>query len=260
MARNANGASSSLRFSARLKWTRPTRFQAGLQRLSSSCVPRPERLRSSRNAAAISSHRDSRTLAVRYSAPVIGGAASASARSSSRGGGRETAGALVVLGSRAQRGHEQRTQLSPVREHGGQRRSHLSRAELQKTVAGPAAERRAKPRGDVLGESRRAFRSRQVQPAVRRERRGEGGVPDLGRLGQRTLRPRHALILFGGEPVAQDGSGWCCSWSRSSPANLRAESVENALTRRWRPIAGVWPSPRPGHRVRVIAMSFVRQR
>ena len=50
-----------LRFSARLKWTRPTRFQAGLKRLSSSCTGARERDSSAWKATPISFHRASST-------------------------------------------------------------------------------------------------------------------------------------------------------------------------------------------------------
>jgi hypothetical protein len=71
-------------------------------------------------------------------------------------------GVVARLGSRAERGHEQRSQLPPVGEDGGQRRPDLACAELQQAVAGGAVEGLSQPLADVLGESRRVFRRSQV--------------------------------------------------------------------------------------------------
>ena len=43
-------------------------------------------------------------------------------------------------------------------------------------MAGPAFEGLAQPLAEVLGESWRVVRRREVQPPVRRECRGEGGT------------------------------------------------------------------------------------
>ena len=52
----ANGCSASRRFSARLKCTRPTRFQAGFRRVRKRCKPVPEAASAAAKASAISSH------------------------------------------------------------------------------------------------------------------------------------------------------------------------------------------------------------
>src|ERR1700723_2271571 len=78
---------SSKRFSARLKCTRPTRFHAPLQRFKNSWTPHFDWDNSSPKAICSSCLRDWRTLAVRYSAPVIGGAARDSQASSASSGG-----------------------------------------------------------------------------------------------------------------------------------------------------------------------------
>jgi hypothetical protein len=62
--RNANGAASSLRFSARLKWTRPTRFQAGLRRFSNSSTLHFDSDNSTRKAVSCSCQKAPKTGAV----------------------------------------------------------------------------------------------------------------------------------------------------------------------------------------------------
>ena len=78
----AKGRSGSRRFSARLKWTRPTRFQAGFRVVRKACKSVPAAARDAANARAISSHNAARTSRVRYSAPAIIGAVNTSDESS----------------------------------------------------------------------------------------------------------------------------------------------------------------------------------
>ena len=87
VARNANGASMSFLFSARLKCTRPTRFHAGFFALRKLRIVRPDSMSSACHATSISCHNEHSTEAVRYSTPVIGGEVEARASSSSVGGG-----------------------------------------------------------------------------------------------------------------------------------------------------------------------------
>jgi hypothetical protein len=83
----ANGASGSLRFSARLKCTRPTRFQAGFNALRKACRSVPAAATDTVVAVAISAHRSRSTEEVRYSAPGIIGAVNTSVASSASVGG-----------------------------------------------------------------------------------------------------------------------------------------------------------------------------
>src|SRR3954466_1104232 len=84
----AKGSSGSCLFSARLKCTRPTRFQAGLNPLRKVWRSAPDRTRDAANAAPSSSHSASRTSAFRYSAPgIIGAVSTRVAISPSVGGG-----------------------------------------------------------------------------------------------------------------------------------------------------------------------------
>ena len=92
-----NGASGSLRFSARLKCTRPTRFHAGFRLLRKSCMPHFDSASSIPNAVSSSCHSAPSTSAVRYSAPVMGGTACASRPNSAAGG----AGTRTFRGARS---------------------------------------------------------------------------------------------------------------------------------------------------------------
>ena len=81
----ANGNSGSRQFSARLKCTRPTRFQAGLSVLRTDCRSVPATMADI--AACISAHSAWRTSGDTYSAPAIIGRASTSEASSALSGG-----------------------------------------------------------------------------------------------------------------------------------------------------------------------------
>src|SRR4029450_10130336 len=84
----AKGASGSRRFSARLKWTRPTKFQAGFSVLRKSCRPVPETASDDAVAATMALQRERSTSVVRYSAPaIIGAVRTRVASSASPGGG-----------------------------------------------------------------------------------------------------------------------------------------------------------------------------
>jgi len=83
----ANGASGSRRFSARLKCTRPTRFQAGFNPLRKLCRSAPVTVKEADTAFLISPHSARSASGVRYSAPAIMGAVSTSAASSPSVGG-----------------------------------------------------------------------------------------------------------------------------------------------------------------------------
>ena len=105
MARNANGASGSLRFSARWKCTRPTVFHAGLNARSVSWTDAFDAASRAAKAPPIAVQRPRSTSGVRYSAPTIGGAAAtmasrsaSSGRWSGRGGRRREADALAASG------------------------------------------------------------------------------------------------------------------------------------------------------------------
>ena len=157
MARKANGASSSLRFSARLKCTRPTRFHAGFRRFRKSCIPHFDSASSTPNAASSSCQRAPRTSAVRYSAPVMGGAARTS-RSNSAAGGAGTCtfrGARIGIREGAEGRHVPCAEFSPVGEDRRKRGSDFSRAELQKTMARSARERVPQPLSKLGIEGRR---------------------------------------------------------------------------------------------------------
>ena len=77
---------SSLRFSARLKWTRPTRFHAGLRRFRNSWTPHFDSDNSMPKSRIQFLPESVRTVRVRYSAPVMGGAAKTSWSNSAAGG------------------------------------------------------------------------------------------------------------------------------------------------------------------------------
>ena len=84
----AKGTSGSRRFSARLKCTRPTRFQAGLSAFRKLWRSVPAATRDADAAWAVSIQRARSTSDVRYSAPVIIGAVKTRvARSASPGAG-----------------------------------------------------------------------------------------------------------------------------------------------------------------------------
>ena len=90
----ANGFSASRLFSARLKWTRPTRFQAGFNAFRNDCKSVRAAAKPWANASWMSSHKPRSTSDVRYSAPGIMGAVNTSvASSASVGGG--TSGSLA---------------------------------------------------------------------------------------------------------------------------------------------------------------------
>src|SRR6185437_13958489 len=84
----ANGDSGSRRFSARLKCTRPTRFQAGFSRFRKLCKSVFAEDRDAAIALPISVHSARKTSAVRYSAPgIIGPVNTSEASSPSVGAG-----------------------------------------------------------------------------------------------------------------------------------------------------------------------------
>ena len=87
VARKAKGASGSFRFSARWKCTRPTVFQTGLKARSVSCTEVLACASRAVKAVWSATQRPRRTSGVRYSAPVIGGAATTMASRSMSGGG-----------------------------------------------------------------------------------------------------------------------------------------------------------------------------
>ena len=107
----ANGASASRRFSARLKCTRPTRFQAGIQALEKALQVGFCRGKRRASAAAISCHSARSTSVVRYSAPAIIGAVNTRDASSAVGGCGYFRGWL-----QAQRGHVARRESAPPQE------------------------------------------------------------------------------------------------------------------------------------------------
>ena len=72
----ANGNSASRRFSARLKCTRPTRFQAGFRVFRKPCRSVAAAARAAAAAASNLAQSASRTSGVRYSEPGIMGAVS----------------------------------------------------------------------------------------------------------------------------------------------------------------------------------------
>jgi hypothetical protein len=82
----AKGHSGSLRFSARLKCTRPTSRQRLSRLLRKSCSERPLSAFSTESAFCIDRHSASRTAGRRYSPPRMGGASSIKASSSSGDG------------------------------------------------------------------------------------------------------------------------------------------------------------------------------
>ena len=85
MARKAKGVPSLRLFSARWKWTRPTVFHRGLLSLRyASTVPSKAAIWRW-TSTSIETQAAERTSTERYSAPVIGGAAAASASSSGKG-------------------------------------------------------------------------------------------------------------------------------------------------------------------------------
>jgi hypothetical protein len=90
VARNAKGASSSPRFSARLKWTRPTRCQAAWWDARKAPTPSGHARAADVKAASSKLHRVASSSGVTYSPPIIGGALAAMMPSSGAGIGVST--------------------------------------------------------------------------------------------------------------------------------------------------------------------------
>ncbi len=100
----AKGKSGSRRFSARLKWTLPTRVQAGLHWARKLCISVPAAEKAWAKAASNACHRMRRLFGLRYSAPAIKGVVKASEASSAGVGGSIPAIAASPIGSSKSRG------------------------------------------------------------------------------------------------------------------------------------------------------------
>ena len=94
----ANGLSESLRFSARLKWTRPTSRQRLSRLRRKAWIVRPLSASSSSSARSSARQSEARHSESRYSPPRIGGASSRRATRSSAAGS-ETRGSPPAAGS-----------------------------------------------------------------------------------------------------------------------------------------------------------------
>ena len=172
----AKGCSGSRRFSARLKCTRPTRFQAGLSPLRKVCKIGWLAASDAANAAPSSSHSASRTSAFRYSAPgIIGAVSTKVAISPSVGGGtagrrpRTTEPRGRARGEQAQRPHVSRREVAPPDEGGGQGLADLARPQLQKAVPGAPGERLLQTRHGLFMHRRRVFSPFGQKMPVRRQ-------------------------------------------------------------------------------------------
>ena len=167
------------RFSARLKWTRPTRCQAGLLRCRNSWTVPSIRRSSARNASSISVQSASSTAAVMYSAPVIGGAAAASASSSSSARRRD--GACVRRRHRvcADGGHEPRGEVAPVAEGAGSAVRLRAAPRSSSPWPVPRANALSSGRHSAAGGSGGVVRGREQQMAAwgQCERRHSQGIP-----------------------------------------------------------------------------------
>ena len=160
----ANGASASRRFSARLKCTRPTRFQAGFRPFRKLCRSVFAAASDAASAAAISRHSARSTSGVRYSAPAIIGAVSTSEASSASRRRRDLRHTRRPAGRlQAQRRHVARREAAPPEED---RRQGLptspapSRSRPWPLPRANASARRAAMRSSSSGASADSSRTR----------------------------------------------------------------------------------------------------
>ncbi len=160
----AKGRSESLRFSARLKWTRPTRRQRLSRLWRKFWIERPLSESSSSSAPLSARQSEKRHSASRYSPPRIGGASSARAMMSASAGS-STRGAPPAGGSpAAQTAATKRIAKARQKASSGDRRLPASAAPSCRSPcplprAKPASRRGATPSSSEDSVARRSSRS-----------------------------------------------------------------------------------------------------
>ena len=162
-----------MRFSARLKWTRPTRFQAGLRDLRNSWTESAARgeLRVEGRIGGAPQVGERRRRQVFRTGHGRDGRRRRGQLAFAGERNRRLGGALAEFGQRAQRGDVARTEIAPIRQHRRQRRRDLVGAQRQQSVARAATECLLQPGALRRLQLRRLLVPAQRQHAMRRENR-----------------------------------------------------------------------------------------